>query len=172
MTRGRAPHPRRRRWLILLLEALVLILAIVGIRAWTQRDLATGQAPAFESQTLGGTPVSLADYRGEPLLVHFWATWCRVCRLEQDTIQAISRDWPVLTVALSSGDAASVGRYLSERQLSWTTIVDEHGELARLFGVRGVPTSFILGPDGEIRFREVGFTTNWGLRARLWFARH
>lgn len=134
------------------------------------RDLATGPAPAFQARLIGGDPVSLAAYRGQPVLLHFWATWCRVCRLEQGAIQAIDLDWPVLTVALRSGDVASVQRYLSEQGLSWETVVDEHGELARRFGVHGVPTSFVVGPEGDIRFREVGFTTEWGLRARLWLA--
>lgn len=159
-----------RRWLLLAAEILVLLVILFGIRAWTQRDLVGGAAPGFQSQLLGGEQVSLTDYRGRPLLLHFWASWCRVCRLEQGAIRAVAQDWPVLTVAMHSGDAGSVRRYLTEQGLSWATIVDEEGVLARRYGVRGVPTSFVLDPNGEIRFREVGYTTAWGLRARLWLA--
>jgi thiol-disulfide isomerase/thioredoxin len=159
----------RRRWLLVL--QLVLFLAVfLGARAWTQRDLVAGEAPPIDTVLLDGRPVSLQAYRGRPVLVHFWATWCKVCRLEQAAIQAIAEDWPVLTIALQSGDAMTVQRYLSEHSLSWDTIADPDGALAARYGVRGVPSSFVVGPDGGIRYREVGFTTPWGLRARLWLA--
>ncbi|MGD8644848.1 MAG: protein disulfide oxidoreductase [Chromatiales bacterium] len=159
----------RRRWLLVL--QLVLFLAVfLGARAWTQRDMVAGEAPPIDTVLLDGRPVSLQAYRGRPVLVHFWATWCKVCRLEQAAIQAIAEDWPVLTIALQSGDAMTVQRYLSEHSLSWDTIADPDGALAARYGVRGVPSSFVVGPDGGIRYREVGFTTPWGLRARLWLA--
>ena len=159
----------RRRWL-LALQMVLFVALFLGARAWTQRDLAAGAAPPIDTVLLDGSPVSLGAYRGRPVLVHFWATWCKVCRLEQAAIQAIAGDWPVLTIALQSGDAASVQQYLNEHALTWDTIADPDGALAARYGVRGVPSSFVVGPDGGIRYREVGFTTGWGLRARLWLA--
>jgi thiol-disulfide isomerase/thioredoxin len=118
-----------------------------------------------------GEPVSVADYRGEPLLIHFWATWCGICRLEQNSVSDISRDWPVLTVAVQSGDNHEVGTYVRENKLGFRVIVDEEGELMGRFGVRAVPASFVLDGNGGIRFREVGYTTGPGIRLRLWLAR-
>lgn len=161
---------RQRKWLFILAEVLVFIGLYLGLRAYMQRDMAVGPAPPLAGVSLEGERVSLADYRGGPVLVHFWAEWCGVCRLEQDSVQAISQDWPVLSVALQSGTAAEVAAYLAEHGLTWKTLNDPDGRLATHFGVRGVPASFIVDRDGQIRFRERGYTTEWGLRARLWLA--
>ncbi|BCU05840.1 hypothetical protein Atep_05170 [Allochromatium tepidum] len=63
----------------------------------------TGEAPPLVGVTLEGTPIDLADRRGRPVLVHFWATWCPVCRITDGTIDAIAEDHAVVTVALQSG---------------------------------------------------------------------
>jgi hypothetical protein len=52
----------------------------------------------------------------------------------------------------------------------WVTVVDEDGKLAEQYGIHGVPTSYVLDGEGNIRFREVGLTSGWGLRLRLWLA--
>ena len=163
-------HRKARKALILSAEVLVFVALYLGIKAYTQRDLASGVAPEIQAVLLSGEKVSLSDYRGQPVLVHFWATWCPICLMEQDSIQAINEDWPVLTVAMQSGDTNDVAKYMREEGLDWATIVDEDGELSRHFGVAGVPASFVLDGSGQVRFKEVGYTTNWGLRARLWLA--
>ena len=77
----------------------------------------------------------------------------------------------MLTVAYQSGDKAEVEKHMSVQKISsWPTIVDQDSRLADLFGVKGVPTSYIIDGNGNIRFTEVGLTSSWGLRARLWWA--
>ncbi|MBC7173859.1 MAG: protein disulfide oxidoreductase [Polyangiaceae bacterium] len=119
-----------------------------------------------------GALIELARAPGEPVLVHFWATWCGVCRAEEGTIDALADDHRVITIATQSGGAAEVGRYLSERGLDFPTVVDPHGEIARRWGVSAFPTSFVIDADGAIRNIEVGYTTSLGLRARLALARN
>jgi len=164
-------HPRARKALIIVLELMLIAAVYFGVRAWMQRDMPSGAAPPLAGLTVQGETVRLADYRGEPVLLHFWASWCGICRLEQGSIQDIHEDWPVLTVAMQSGDAREVAEHLRAEGLDWTVVLDEEGELARRFGVRGVPTTFIIDGDGMIRFRESGYSTEWGLRTRLWLAR-
>jgi peroxiredoxin len=163
---------RRRRWLSRVGEVLLFVALFAGVRAWTGRAVAQGPAPAIEGQALDGRPLSLAGYRGEPVLVHFWASWCSVCRLEEGSIQklAAAGEHRVITVATGSGDAAKVAGYLKSKGLAFPTLVDEDGELGEAFGVTGLPTTFVVGPDGVIRFAEVGFTTRFGMLARLWWA--
>jgi peroxiredoxin len=158
---------RRAKWAF---ELIILILIFLAVKLYLQRDLVSGEAPPLGGTLLKGRTVSLETYRGEPLLLHFWATWCRVCRLEQGSIDNISKDHTVLTVAMNSGPASDVGSYLREHNLDFPVLVDEHGTLARRYGVSGVPTSFIINPSGEIAYTEVGYTTAWGLRFRLWLA--
>ena len=159
---------RLSRWLA---EAALLAAVLLGVQLWTTRDAVSGVAPAFEAELLDGRVVSLADYRGEPLLVHFWATWCPACRFEQGTVESIARDHQVLTVAMQSGSAPELVAYVAEHRIDFPVHVDEHGEMAARWGVTGLPTSFVLDGRGRIRHVTAGFTTGLGLRLRLWLAR-
>lgn len=150
---------------------VILLLVFVAVRAWTQRDLATGLAPPVAGRLLDGRDYRLDRDSRRPLLLHFWASWCPVCRLEQDSIHALARDYPVITVAMQSGTAEEVRAFLQEQGLEFTVINDPRGELAGRFGVRAVPTSFVIDSSNRIVFRETGYTTGAGLRLRLWLAR-
>jgi thiol-disulfide isomerase/thioredoxin len=141
------------------LGQIALVLAVMTVmHFWNVRHVAHGAAPSIVSSTLDGRPFSLASYRGKPALVHFWATWCGVCRAEEPTI------------ATSSGSRVEISKALAERGLTMPVVSDPEGSLAADWGVGAFPTSFILGPDGRIRFVEVGYTSGIGLRARLWWA--
>jgi peroxiredoxin len=158
---------RHWRWLRDL--ALVLVF-VLGVRAYQQRDMPNGPAPALAGNDLHGEPVSLADYRGKPVLLHFWATWCGVCKAEQHNIDAVARDLPVLSVASQSGGASEIAAFVREREVAPRVVVDEESVLARRFGVHAFPATFVIDADGEIRHAEVGYTTELGLRARMWLA--
>ncbi len=163
--------PKKRRWLRWLLEALVIVVIIVGVRTWQQRGMLEGEAPDFERTALSGEVIHLDDYRGQPVMLHFWASWCPMCELEQSSISGIAKDWKVITVAFQSGGTEEVQRYMERKAITeWVTIVDEDGSLSGQYGIKGVPTSYVLDEEGVIRFREVGLTSGWGLRLRLWLA--
>ena len=166
----RTPLLRRRliRWLA---DAAVLAVVLLGAHLWTTRDAVSGPAPDFAATLLDGRQVSLADYRGRPLLVHFWATWCPTCRFEQGAVDAIAREHQVLTVAMQSGDARVLEAYLGEHGVDFPVHVDDGGEMAARWGVTGLPTTFVIDGGGQIRHVTAGLTTSLGLRLRLWLAR-
>ena len=165
------PTKKKRRWFRYLLEFLLIIAIVFGIRAWQQKDLVVGEAPSFQSVMLNGETVNLEDYHGKPFILHFWASWCSFCKIEESSMSNIQKDWPMLSVAYQSGDKIEVQNHMKERGLEgWPTIVDKDNRLGDLFGVKGVPTSYIIDGKGNIRFAEVGLTSSWGLRARLWWA--
>jgi len=150
---------------------LFLVLAVYfAIRAYMQHDLVKGPAPALQGNLLSGEMVNLQSLRGQAVMVHFWASWCKVCKLEQNSIDAVSKDYTVITVAMNSGAEAEVKKYLTENDLSFPVMVDADSSISNRFGVKGVPTSFIIDADGNIAFTEVGYTTETGLRLRLWLA--
>jgi len=150
----------------------VLIIAVVLlVRAWLARDLAQGPAPELEANLLDGSPVSLADYADRAMLLHFWATWCPICRLEEGEIMRLSRSHPVLTVAMQSGSPSEVEAHLTERERELDVVNDPDGALARRYGVRAVPSTFIIDRDGQIVFRKQGYAPPLELRLRLWLAR-
>ena len=153
------------------LEITIIVAIVFGLRAWQQRNLIEGIAPDFQSVLLDGKTVTLEDFNVKPVLIHFWSEWCPFCKLEEGSITSIQEDWPILTVAYKSGDPKTVTEHMKKRNIqSWPTIVDQDGRLADLFGVKGVPTSIILDGKGNIRFSEIGLTSEWGLRLRLWWS--
>ncbi|MDT8404317.1 protein disulfide oxidoreductase [Sulfuriflexus sp.] len=163
-------NERRRFWRNLFIQIILILLVYFAVQAWQARDTPRGPAPPIQGVLLDGRPVNLADYRGEPLLLHFWASWCSICRFEQDSIDAIAEDYPVLSVASQSGDAGAVQAYVTEHGLTAPVLVDEDGELGRMYAVRGFPSSYVIDAQGRIFDVEVGYSSEWGLRARLLLA--
>ncbi len=158
-----------KRWKRWALEALILIVIVAGITTWQNSGLASGVAPPLAGTRTDGSSVKLgAD--GTARLVVFWATWCKVCRAEAGNIEAVARDWPVITVAMQSGELKEIADYLEERGLKVPAIADDDSDIADAWGVRVVPAHFVVDGAGNIRFRVIGYTTKWGLRARLWWA--
>lgn len=160
-----------RRSVRITFQILLVVLVFLVVRAWTQRDLASGIAPPLQGRLLDGSEFRLMTKRDQPLLLHFWASWCPVCRLEQETIDDLAQDYPVITVAMQSGSGKEVRAFLRKQGLDFPVLNDPDGTLAQRFGVRAVPTSFVIDTDNRIVFREAGYTTSAGLRLRLWWAR-
>jgi peroxiredoxin len=71
---------------------------------------------------------------------------------------------------MQSGKAEEVARYMREQGITFSALNDQDGRISAAWGVHAVPASFIITPDGQIRFVEVGYTTSLGLRLRLWLA--
>lgn len=173
-----------------MLEALLILTLVAGVQLWQSRGLPAGAAPPLEGLRNDGVTTSLAAFleekaqagmqkvgaggtppgAGKSVLVVFWATWCGICKAEEANVVAISRHWPVFSVAMQSGDAAAVSRHLAERKIPYPALVDAEGKNAAAWGITGVPTHFIVDARGNVRFRVVGYATTWGLRARLWWA--
>lgn len=164
--------PKKSRvWLRRGLEVLFFIVLIMGVRTWQQRDIVKGMAPPLSGLLLDGKPFVLAARPAQPVLVHFWATWCPVCRAEQGSIDSLARANPhVITVAMQSGSSGAVQQYMGELGVSFPVVNDADGQIAASWGVHAVPASIIVGTDGEIRYVEIGYTTGLGLRLRLWLA--
>ena len=117
------------------LQVALFIALYLALQTWTQRHLAQGMAPAVSGTTLSGEALNLETLRGKPLLLHFWATWCSVCRLEQGTIDDLSRRYTVVSIAMQSGSAQEVQQYMQEHDLNYPVINDPQGLIAGRYGV-------------------------------------
>jgi peroxiredoxin len=171
MTNETSPKPRRSKWRTFAIEALLLVMVVTGIRLWQQRDMVSGAAPALQGVTLAGQHYTLSAHPGHPVLVHFWATWCPICRAEQGSIASIARNGAdVISVAMQSGKPAEVAAYVKEQGIDFPVLSDTDGSISGAWGVHAVPASFIIAPDGQISFVEVGYTTEIGIRLRMWWA--
>ena len=171
MTRGektRGGWPRRlKSWGALLGFALLLSLAL---EAFLTRAAVGVMAPAIEANTIAGQSFSLQQFSGKPAVVHFWASWCPVCELEQGMIDNAASEIPLITLAMQSGTPDEVLNYLQQQGVDYPVINDERGWYAARYGVRAVPASFVLDASGKVRFATRGYTSGWGLRIRLWLA--
>lgn len=159
----------RKKWFNRALSLVLFIAIVIGVRVWQQRDLPSGAAPPVSGGLLTASELDWRAYRGKPMLLHFWATWCGICEAENDSINEIARDWPVLTVAMSSGSDDEVRAYMEQHGLDFPVLNDQNGVLAAQYGITGVPASFFLDGAGNIRFTEIGYTTGMGMRMRLWY---
>jgi len=159
--------PKKHKALRWARDILLVVLVVAGVQWWQARDMTRGEAPPLAGPSLSGQPMSLAQHQGEPVLVHFWATWCPVCRLEEGSIASIAEDHAVISVATTSGDAGELQAYLDQQGLQLPVMLDESGDLARLWNVLGVPATFVVNSDGLIEYATRGYSTELGLRLRL-----
>ncbi|MFD1031616.1 TlpA family protein disulfide reductase [Metaplanococcus flavidus] len=126
-----------------------------------ETGLAVGEtAPDFTLQTLDGEEASLSDFRGKPVFVNFWATWCPPCRAEMPDMEKLygNMDIEVLAVNLtdtekSEGDVAS---FVEETALTFPILMDTEGELSSAYNVKAYPTSYLIDGDGMISFIAYG----------------
>lgn len=158
----------------LLVDVVLIVAVVLGIQAWQQRDVPTGAAPDIVGTLADGRDFDLArwraDYPGRPVALHFWAEWCPICGKEEGSVSAVLAGWPVMTVAMQSGPAPEVADHLRRRHLSWPAVVDAEGRIAAAYGLKGVPAFVVIDRHGAIRSVSTGYTTELGMRLRMWWA--
>lgn len=113
-----------------------------------------GQAPAFVLEDADGQLVSLKDFRGKPLVIHFWATWCPYCKKLQPGLQALAdehadRGLVLLGISFREDEGATPQAVLESRGHRFRTLVGGD-EVADMYGVRGTPTTVFIDRDGNI----------------------
>ncbi len=128
-------------------------------------------APDFTLQDTTGKSVSLTGFRGHPVFVNFWASWCPPCRSEMPDIQSLAQEnagkgLVVLGVNMQE-DSQPVVHYADTLGLSFPLVLDRNGSVSTRYNVTGLPTSYILDEDGVIRAMNIGPLTPKGLRAKL-----
>ena len=152
----------------------ILLLGFAALTAWQERGLPGGEpAPAFALETLDGEMVELADLKGETVQLHFWATWCGVCKAEMGTLDALAKDLGederFYAVVNQSGSPEKVRAFLEKEGVDYPVLMGTR-EVASAYGVKAFPTNFYVSPDGIIESHDVGITSSWGMAWRRWRA--
>ncbi|MEN3159984.1 protein disulfide oxidoreductase [Alkalimonas sp. NCh-2] len=117
-----------------------------------------------------GHNVQSLSYEG-PVLVYFWATWCPVCQLTSPVIDGFNDNYPVVSIALRSGDNKKLHHYMTAKDYHFPVINDQDGLLTEQWQV-GVTPTIALVVNGQIVWVTSGVTTSLGLKARIWFYKH
>lgn len=100
---------------------------------------------------------SLSEWRGQWVVVNFWATWCAPCRKEMPSLDALAADYAVATVATGRNPPPAIQRFFDETGVTrLPTLRDPKSELARSMAVLGLPVTVILNPEGQEVARLVG----------------
>jgi peroxiredoxin len=117
-------------------------------------------APDFTLTSESGKTYHLADFRGQVVLVNFWATWCPPCRREMPSME---RMWNkikgkgVEVLAINVGeDADTIFEFLGAYPVSFPLLMDRDGSVVKQFPVTGLPTTYIVDPQGKVVYRTVG----------------
>ncbi|SDQ79456.1 Peroxiredoxin [Virgibacillus subterraneus] len=117
-------------------------------------------APDFELKTLEGKTVKLSDFRGERVLVNFWATWCPPCREEMPDMQKFyeNKDLEILAVNLTETENSEedVTEFVEDFELTFPILMDENSDVANAYQVRAYPTSYMIDSNGRIQFIAMG----------------
>ena len=118
-------------------------------------------APLFTLEDLGGTQISLADFKGKVVLLNFWATWCAPCRIEIPSLERLyqlrkDKAFEILAVSVDRTSLSKVASFVTDYRMSFPVLTDSRGEVGRRYWTRAIPSSFLLDKKGVIRWKVVG----------------
>ncbi len=129
-------------------------------------------APDFQLQDLDANTVSLSDWRGSPVMLNFWATWCPPCRHEMPFIQKIFEEYQdkglvILTIDLRE-TPSKVRQFTQSNKYSFPVLLDTKGDVAEMYDITAIPTTFFIDREGIIQERKLGsFSSKGDIENRL-----
>ena len=162
------PGPSLKLSLTILFVFIAAALGILLLRS--ERDstvTSTGQiqvgfpAPNFTFPDLNGQQVSLSDHRGKVVIVNIWATWCAPCGQEMPSMQKLyerfkGENLEILAVSIDSTGREAVAPFMRTMNLTFPALLDSKEDIRTLYGITGVPESFIIDKEGMVVQKIIG----------------
>ncbi len=149
----------------LIITLLLFALISFGVNYLRAPDLSL-QPRSMHLELIDGQEIDLFSDT-KPTVIHFWGKWCPVCRLEAPNIEAIKDQVHLVTIAVKSGSDAEIQAFMQEHGYDFPVYNDTKGSLAERFDISVYPSTFIYDRNGTLRFTEVGYSTTFGLKARI-----
>ncbi|MDR2313289.1 MAG: TlpA family protein disulfide reductase [Spirochaetaceae bacterium] len=169
-----------KKTLVLMTAACLLLFPLEGQTGGVSREVEQAFAeanlpvlrqrvfpPDFSLPLLEGGNISLSALKGKVVLLNFWATWCPPCRAEMPSMETLyrrfkNRNFEILAVDFAERPA-DVQRFVRSNNYSFPVALDSSGKVSGLYGVRSIPTTYILDRDGRIIHRMAG-SLDWNNR--------
>ena len=162
----------RQQWTFVAIVVLILGGGLLAATRYLGDEIfpvtVGSKAPDFRAVTMDGAPVTktIADYKGDVVLLNVWATWCVPCRTEMPSIQSLhdrfgARGLKIVAVSVdNNGFADEIRKFRDEYGLTFEILHDATGNIKRDYHTTGVPETFVIGRDGVIR-KKVIAAADW-----------
>lgn len=141
---------------------IIIITLLLFVLPTFARAVGIGdKAPAFELSDMNGKMVGPDSFRGKVILVNFWAVWCTACRAELPELETLyskykKAGFEVIGISLDQSPAR-VANFVGKVRVSFPILIDDKGRAADKYRFSGLPSVFLIGRDGIIKFRHAGF---------------
>lgn len=149
--------------IVFIISPLASTLKAQSLLPWQIERIIGKNAPDFTVKDLSGNRVSLSSFKGKPILLNIWATWCPYCRKERAYLNSLYEEYKdkgLVIIAVSIDNSTErVKRYLKRIPAGYVVLIDEEGidgVVARSYGVYGLPTSFLINRNGIIKYKFMG----------------
>jgi len=121
----------------------------------------SGPAPAFTLSSRSGANLSLAQYRGQVVMLNFWASWCGPCRQEMPLLENIYKKYNRMGFTLIGvnvePDSKAANEWLKQTPVSFPVIYDKESQVSKLYDVQGMPSTVIIDRKGNLRVLHRGY---------------
>jgi peroxiredoxin len=141
--------------------AVIVLAVLLGCTRSDERSTgASGDAPNFKLQDLDGKTVRLSDFKGKPVVLDFWATWCQPCRDSMPGMAKLHKEYAdkglvILSISLDGGAIEDVRDFQKEYGMTYTVLMGTE-EAAAEYSVRTIPMMVVIDKSGKIRKRYMG----------------
>lgn len=144
------------------LVSMVILAISVANHAQESLTLLKDKPPAkgFQLQDMDGNMVKLSDFKGKPIIINFWATWCPPCRAELPSMNrawAKVKDKNVAMLAVNVGeDEDTIFSFMGDYPIEFKVLLDQSGKTTGEWPIKGLPTTFVVDPQGRLVYRAIG----------------
>ena len=142
-----------------LIKVVLLLGALVPFAAHTVTM--EGEAPDFTLKSLEGDNLRLEEYRGEVVLINFWATWCGPCRQEMPILDRLHQRYEdtgftVLGVNVE-GEAGPAQELVDKTKVTFPVLIDDGQRVSELYDLEAMPSTYVIDRDGKLRYVHLGY---------------
>ena len=146
---------------------ILSISMVIGGISFTHASELSGKAPNFTLKSLGGKNLKLSEFRGQVVMLNFWASWCAPCRQEMPLLEDLYKKYKSLGFTLLGvnveQDSSKAATLLRSIKVSFPILFDNKNTVSKLFHVAAMPTTVIVDRDGHLRYLHQGYKPGYEL---------